>query len=98
MPVTPNQRAVVQAAVTARTQPIMNKEQSTLTLRTPAGRAIVERSAVQTAAGKLWSQQTAVAWKPTTLPALDYRRAREKVDATGLQRYLEAPNGRNKKI
>ena len=79
MPLTPQQRRVVNAAVAGNVAPTLSQNRKVLDVRTPAGRVSLEISGQGlTEAGREYFRRRGIRWRPRTVASIDYETAEER--------------------
>ena len=97
MPLTPQQRRVINAAVAGTVEPRLSQNRKVLDVRTPQGRVSLEISGQGlTEAGREYFRGRGIRWRPGTVAGIDYERAEERTSRDGLSKYIVAPDGKKK--
>ena len=97
MPLTRQQRQVVNAAVAGNIEPRLSQNRKVLDVRTPAGRVSLEISGQGlTSAGREYFRRRGIRWRPRTVAGIDYERAVESTSKDGLSKYIVGPDGKKK--
>ena len=97
MPLNPQQRRVLNAAVAAGTEPRLSQNRKVLDVRTPQGRVSLEISGQGlTEAGREYYRRRGIRWRPRTIAGIDFERAVERTSKDGLSKSIVAPDGKKK--
>ena len=76
MPLSPQQRRVINAAVAGNIDPRLSQNRKVLDVRTPAGRVSLEISGQGlTDAGREYFRRRGIRWRPRTVAGIDFERA-----------------------
>ena len=84
MPLSPQQRRVINAAVAGNIEPRLSQNRKVLDVRTPQGRVSLEISGQGlTEAGREYFSSRGIRWRPPTVAGIDYERAVESASGDG---------------
>ena len=97
MPLSPQQRRVINAAVAAGTDPRLSQNRKVLDVRTPAGRVSLEISGQGlTEASREYFRRRGMRWRQRTVASIDYERAEERTSRDGLSKFIVGPAGKKR--
>ena len=93
MPLTRQQRQVVNAVVAGNIAPTLSQNRKVLDVRTPQGRVSLEISGQGlTEAGREYFRRRGIRWRPRTVAGIDYERAVESTSRDGLSKFIVGPD------
>ena len=97
MPLSPQQRRVINAAVAGAIEPRFNQNRKVLNVRTAQGRVSLEISGQGlTEAGREYFRRRGIRWRPRTVAGIEFERAEEKTSRDGLSKFVVGPDGKKR--